>query len=192
LLQIVYRTVRNGAAICLLIAAALGTWYWSRMTAPAETEDAPARSGPLGYYLRDAVLLGTDEEGRIVYRISADLAEERPEDGSLLLRGVNVEFRQDPQIPWRVRAARAEAQPERSYLDLEGDVELEREGSDDRARTLVETSRLRLEPELHRAVASGEVRFTVGDTTLSAVGLKAFLREDRLELESKIHGRYLP
>lgn len=188
-LEIVYRIVRNGAAICLLIAAALGTWYWSRTTAPAAPTAVPARSAPLGYYLRDAVLLGTDDEGRVVYRVSADLAEERPEDGSLLLNGVRVEFQGDEQVPWRVRALSAEAQPERGYLELAGNVELERIG-EERPPTLVETERLRLEPDEQTAVAPGDVRLTVGGNTLSAVGLKAFLRDDRLELESKVHGRF--
>ncbi|MBN1237531.1 MAG: LPS export ABC transporter periplasmic protein LptC [Gammaproteobacteria bacterium] len=187
-----YRTLRNGAAICLLIAAAVGTWYWSRTTAPAEFEPVPARSAPLGYYLRDAVLLGTDEQGRVVYRVSADLAEERPDDGALLLNGVLVEFQEDEQVPWRVRASRAEAQPEQSYLELEGEVRLESIGGEGRPPTLVETEQLRLEPDDHTAVAEGDVRLTVGENTLSAVGLKAFLKEDRLELESKVHGRFLP
>lgn len=191
-LQTVYRTVRNGAVLCLLIAAALGTWYWSRTTAPTVAESVPARSVPLGYYLRDAVLLGTDEEGRVVYRVTAGLAEEQPETGSLLMNDVRVEFHQDTPVPWRVRATRAEADPSQSYLELEGNVELEREADGSRPRALVETNRLRLEPEQATAVASGDVRFTVGDNTLSAMGLKAFLRDDRLELESRVHGRFVP
>lgn len=187
-----YRTVRNGAAILLLIAAALGTWYWSRTTAPEGFEPVAARNAPLGYYLRDAVLLGTDEQGRMAYRVSAELAEERPGDGSLLLNGVRVEFQADEQVPWRVRADRAQAQPEQSWLELEGDVELERVGGEGRAPALVRTDRLRLEPDGHTAFADGEVRLRVGENTLTAVGLKAYLKEDRLELQSDIHGRFLP
>jgi LPS export ABC transporter protein LptC len=178
--------------MCLLFGAALGTWYWSRTTAPPPEQAVESRSTPLGYYLRDAVVLGTDDEGRVLYRINAELAEERPGDGSLQMNGVRVEFQADEQVPWQVSASRAEAQPDMGYLNLEGDVTLEREPSQGRPRTVVETASLRLEPERHTAVADGEVRFTVGVNTLHAVGLKAFLKEDRVELASKGYGRFVP
>ncbi|HEX7081038.1 MAG TPA: LPS export ABC transporter periplasmic protein LptC [Gammaproteobacteria bacterium] len=186
-----YKRLRNALALCLLIAAAAGTWYWSRPQAPPPAPPEPGDNPP-GYYVRDAVILETGEDGRALYRVHAELAQERPEDGALLLEGVRVEYQSEEQIPWRVRAARAQASTEGSALELEGDVELARDPVDDGAGTLIRTEHLVLLPEQHLARADGNVSITVDGSTLEAVGLRAFLKEDRVELESNVHGRFQP
>lgn len=187
-----YRRILNILFLCLLAAAAAGTWYWSR---PAPSDDARqrAREGALPtYYVRDAVLLRTDETGRVRYRIHAEYAEEKPGGGALLLDDVRIEFREDEQIPWRVRAGRAAAWIEDQALELAGGVELVRDSTGDGPPTVVRTETLLLEPLRQFASASGRVTFVLGPNELVADGLKAFLKEDRLELESNVHGRLNP
>jgi len=186
-----YKAVRNVLALCLLVAAAVGTWYWRQPGQPGPGL-AESRGAPPGYYLRDAVLLETDASGRVSYRIHAALVEERPRDGALLLNDVLVEYQPAEEIPWRVRAARGEARPDEAALELEGGVELTREPGEDGQATTVRMERLLLLPEQHLASASGGVSFRVGPNALEAVGMKAFLKEDRLELESNVHGRFRP
>ncbi len=188
-----YRNLRNGAAFVLLAAAALATWYFARPARKPAPVVQETGAYPLGYYLRDAVLLGTDEQGRILYRLHAKLAEERPDNGGLLLHEVQFEYQPAEQVPWSVTAARGEAPSEQpSYLDLEGDVEITRNPGTAGRTTRVETDRLRLEPEQRLASTNGPVRISVDGNTLEAVGLKAFLGSDRLELESKVHGLFTP
>lgn len=186
-----YKAVRNVLALCLLVAAAVGTWYWRQPTQPAPAL-GETRGAPPGYYLRDAVLLETDSSGTVLYRIHAELAEERPEDGALLITGFLLEWQPDQEIPWRVRAARGEALADEAALELDGGVELTREPGEDGEATIVRMDNLRLLPERHLASASGAVSISVGRNTVDAVGLQAFLKEDRLELESNVHGRFQP
>lgn len=185
------RALRNILVLAVLAAIAAATWYLQSTSTP-ESITRQAAGSPTGYYLRDATFLRTGDDGRIVYRIHADLAEERPEDGKLVLSGVRIEYMPAEQVPWRVHAARAEVSPETSTLELEGGVVLTREAAENRAPTIVRTEHLRLEPESHVATASGAISFSVGPNTLAAEGLKAFLKEDRLELESSGHGRFQP
>jgi len=186
-----YRRILNIFFLCLLAAAAAGTWYWSRPTPPDDARQR-AREGALPtYYVRDALLLRTDETGRVRYRIHAEYAEEKPGGGALLLDGVHIEFREDEGIPWRVRAGRAAAWIEDQALELGGGVELVRDSTDG-PPTIVKTETLLLEPLRQFASASGRVTFVIGPNELVADGLKAFLKEDRLELESNVHGRLKP
>lgn len=176
----------------LLAAAALVMFYFGRQPRPdASLRPVDARAYPLGYYLRDAVLLGTDEQGRISYRLHAGLVEERPDDARLSLENVRFEYQPSEQIPWSIVAARGEAPigAERTYLDLKGGVELTRDPDAQGKPARVETSELRLEPDRHLASTAAPVRVSIGDDALDAVGLKAFLDKDRLELESEVHGR---
>jgi lipopolysaccharide export system protein LptC len=183
---------RSILVLCLLTAAAAATWYFSRPPQPGAAAARDGAGGPPSYYLRDAVLLQTDDDGRVLYRIHADLVEERPDDRALLLDGVRIEYRDAEEIPWQVRAGRAAAWIESQSLELHDGVELVRDPGESGVPTVVRTEQLLLEPRRHLASAEGEVVFTVGRNTLAAVGLKAFLKEDRLELESNVHGRFQP
>ncbi|HEU4619329.1 MAG TPA: LPS export ABC transporter periplasmic protein LptC [Gammaproteobacteria bacterium] len=184
-----YKNLRNGAAMLMLAAAAVAAWYFGRPAPPPSSRAGQARTYPLGYYLRDAVLLGTSDEGRVSYRLKAGLAEERPDASRLVLEDVHFEYEPSEQVPWTIAAARGEAPiGDRTYLDLEGDVRLERVAGAPGVPARVETDRLRLEPAKHLASTSGPVRVAADGGVLEAVGLKAFLAEDRLELESEVHG----
>jgi lipopolysaccharide export system protein LptC len=177
----------------LLAAAALATWYFGRPAPNASSRPADDRAYPLGYYLRDAVLLGTDDRGTISYRLHVGLVEERPDEASLALENVLFEYEPSEQIPWSIAAARGDAPigEERGYLDLSGGVELTRRAPTAKDQpTHVETETLRLEPDKHLASTKGTVRMTVGGNALDAVGLNAYLKDDRVELESQVHGRF--
>jgi lipopolysaccharide export system protein LptC len=177
----------------LLAAAALVTWYFGRPAPSAKPRAADSRAYPLGYYLRDAVLLGTDDQGRISYRLHAGLVEERPDEARLALENVRFEYEPSEKIPWTIIAARGEAPigDERPYVDLSGNVELTRAPAAQGAPTRVDTEMLRLVPDEHLASADGPVQISVGGNALDAVGLKAFLEDDRVELESQVHGRFV-
>ncbi|HEX5419827.1 MAG TPA: LPS export ABC transporter periplasmic protein LptC [Gammaproteobacteria bacterium] len=187
---------RNGAALLLLAAAALATWYFGRRAPQNGAGVAPSGAYPLGYYLRDAELLGTDEDGKVVYRLRAALAQEQPNEGRLLLQNVHFDYQPAEKVPWSISAARGEAptggDTEDAYVDLEGNVVLTSASDAPGPVTRIETEQLRIEPVQHLATAKGPVHISVGGQTLDAVGLKAFLKEGRLELESRVHGLFLP
>ncbi len=184
-----YRRFLKSLALCVLIAAAAATWYWSRPRESAAPAMGPDDERPPSYYLKDAEVLQTDDQGRLLYRIHADYAEERPDDAALVLDGVLFEYRETEQIPWAIRAGRAVLSLDGSVLELDRGVEVTREPGADGQPVVARTEQLVLEPLTHVARAAGEVHFEVGASTLSAVGLELFLKEDRLKLESDVHGR---
>ena len=59
-----YRRILNLLALCVLAGVAAATWYWSR---PGDDTSPALRSAgeqPPSYYLKDATLLETNEDGR--------------------------------------------------------------------------------------------------------------------------------
>jgi lipopolysaccharide export system protein LptC len=183
-----YRRIFNLLALCVLVTAAAATWYWSRPREPMTAAVGTADDRPPSYYLKDADVLQTNEEGRLLYRIHAELVEEHPDDEALVLDGVLFEYREAEEIPWHVRAGRAVIRLESQILELEQGVELIREPGQNGKGIVARTEHLVLEPQRHVARADGEVTFTVGASTLSAVGLVALFKEDRLKLESNVRG----
>lgn len=187
-----YLKLRNVVGGVLLVVVAAGTWYLSRPAAEAPRARSTASAPPAGYYLLGARLVGTDDTGRIAYRISAARAEELPEEDGLGLFDVRVEYSADETVPWLLSAAEAVAAKDGSFVDLRGGVRLESLPAENRRKVVIETERLRLEPEHFIARSADPVQVMIGRSTVSAVGIEAHLKDDLLQLESDVNGRLAP
>ena len=186
------RTARDLFGFSALAAAAMLTWLWSRQGIDNETQAVPPPSAPPGYYLRGASILGTDEEGRTLYRIRAANAEELPEEKRLLLSDITVEYQPEFNVPWVLTAAAGEAFLEETYLDFSGEVELSRNRPTDSGPTAIRAVQLRLEPESFDIHTDGPVSLFIGGQRLDAVGLRANLKIEHMALESNVHGEFDP
>ena len=186
-----YLNPRNLVIFSMLTTAAAASWYWGRVGTSDEPLGELQETLPLGYYLTDAEITGTDEEGRLLYKIWAGRAEERPNENRLLLSDVRVEYRPEDDGPWLLTADSGEAPADESYFDLRGAVELANETYDG-DRTIIRTQTLRFEPGQLIASSNEAVSLLVGSRRLDAVGIRVFLKEDRLELESSVHGEFAP
>jgi LPS export ABC transporter protein LptC len=182
---------RNVFGAAFLVVAAAATWLWSRPPAPAPLS-AAVESVPLGYYLRGARLVGSDEDGHITYTVTADQASEVPGEDALALEGVRVQYMPQAEVSWVVTAAHATIPADGAYLTLTGNVELRNQPADGREPTVVATEALLFTPDRFSAESSTAVEVTIGDDVVRAVGLKARLKEDSLQLESEVHGRFVP
>jgi LPS export ABC transporter protein LptC len=183
---------RNLLITAFLTVAAGLSWYWSRAGTAEPQAGAVREALPLGYYLIDAEIFGSDETGRLLYEIWAGRAEERPDEERLLLSDVRIEYRPVENVPWLLTADSGEAPTDQSYIDLSGAVELANAPSDQGERALIKTQKLRFEPETFVASTESAVSLFLGAGRLDAVGIKVYLRDDRLELESSVHGEFNP
>jgi LPS export ABC transporter protein LptC len=182
--------MRNALNAVLLITLAAATWYWS-LPAPEPRPNAVAASGArLGYYAAATRLLGTDDSGRLTYIVHADAAQESADGRSFELSGVRVEYRPESEVAWSVTATRASAPRSGSYLDLEGQVVLSSNPLEGDS-TVITTSRLRFLPNDFVAETDAAVELSIRDNRVEALGLEAHLKEDRVRLESDVHG-YFP
>jgi LPS export ABC transporter protein LptC len=185
-----YLSLRSSIGVLILAAAAIATWLASRHAVAPRADSGNTRRAPLGYYLRDAVLLGTDAEGKIFYRVHAGLAEQQPDKEGLALSDVRVDYQDTEHVQWKLSAEHASAENDDSSLDLTGHVRLTNEPGGDGPGTVIETDALRLEPRRFVALSEAPVRISIGNIVLTATGLKAHLKDDTLELESQVHGQF--
>ena len=158
-------------------------------------DDAPpAPPGPQlsgGYYVTDAELIGTGDDGRVLYRVQTDRATEQGEDGSVRLQRVRIIYSEAAAVPWDLRADAGLIPAGGKMLELTGDVEaVTRQGSGEAAT--IRTEYLRLEPENFVAFTDRKVSIDYSGSRLFAVGMRAFLKEDRLELISNVNGKFIP
>jgi LPS export ABC transporter protein LptC len=183
--------VRNIVVTVLLAISAAATWLatWQRQD-PNPTGEAQADTRPLGYYLRGARILGTDEQGRPAYSIRAERLDEVPDEQRLRLESVTVEYQPAEETAWAISAASATAPRDGSLLDLVGNVEVRSAPTDGSQPVTITTDNLRFTPNTSRVETEEPVRFRVGDWQFGAVGLRTDLKGDSLELESQVHGTF--
>jgi len=186
----VHLSLRNLAGIAVLLALAIGSWYWSHEAVVLDESASGGPSGPLGYYLRDARISIMDEEGRVLYEITASAVEERPNENRTVLDRVFVRYSPAADVPWEVSADSGEIPGEAQYIELSGAVELVSTAEPGTEPTIIRAPRLRFAPEDYLASTDAEVSVLLGTQRLDAVGMSADLKGDYLELESNVHGQF--
>ena len=75
--------------IVVLATAAIGSWYLAQTFSDPEITPVISETGADGFYLRSARILGTDQEGRLLYEIEAEYAEQQ-ENREIEMQNVRV------------------------------------------------------------------------------------------------------
>ncbi len=144
-----------------------------------------------GYYLQDAELLATDDSGRPRYRVTAAFASQRLDDGAVELDEVRLRYAPDSELPWLLTATAGRMPPGGKLLQLLGEVVATTQDRDGVPAT-IRTDYLEVDTGSYVAFTERPVEVVFGGGQLAAVGLRAFLREDRLQLLSEVHGQFIP
>jgi LPS export ABC transporter protein LptC len=182
--------LRNAFLMLVLGAAAIASWIYSRQEPVAPPPRSNRDDTPLGYYLNDTQMLITDAQGHVAYRILADRLEERTDPDRLQLDGVQIEFRPADSVAWVMRAATGSAPKDSSKFDLGGGVELRSEPSDGSAPVRLSAESLTLDPASSSATSDQLTELHTGDWHLAGTGFRALLKEQRVALESDVHGKF--
>lgn len=182
-------TLRNRLTLVLLAVLAGGAWWLNnRLHAPAPVESRPA---PDGFYMLGAQITAPDAEGLPRYRLIAEEIRQVALGGETLLKDVRVEYNVYSASPWLLTAPEGSVSADHEVLELWGGVDLIGDSGDHGPARLT-TDRLEVEIDTSIAHSDDPVTLVLGPQELHAVGLVAYLLEERLQLESQVNGRFLP
>ena len=175
--------------LVILTAAALASWYLARNNRPAEADERPYDTTHRGYYLKSARILGTGEDGSLLYEIDAAYAEQEAKDR---IEFTEVRIRYSPQsdVPWVVHADEATLREGSPRIALRGHVRALGNSGDD--ETEIRTQYLELDPERFVAETDERVQIRIGARSLTATGMLASLNENKVELKSNVRGKIAP
>lgn len=184
-------SARTMIVIVVLIAAAVASWIVSRQDDDDVEQVLPRDSGALGYYLKNARILGTDAAGRLLYEINAQSAEQLGED-LIEFSDVSIDYSPESDVPWSVVADTATLMPDTERLRLEGHVRaLSSEGFSGND-TEIRTDVLIIDPVAYTAETDERVQIRIGERSLTATGMVASLNDNRLKLLSNVSGKFVP
>lgn len=177
--------------VVILSVVAMGSWYLARSDAPAYDDELPYDPMHRGYYLKNARILGTGENGRLLYEILAAHAEQR-EDDRIEFTDVRIRYSPDSAVPWIVNADEATLKGDSSLIALRGHVQIMNTGASTENNTEIRTQYLELDPVRLIAETDERVQIRIGERSLTATGMLASLYDDKIELKSNVRGKIAP
>lgn len=178
--------------VCALVmVAAVSLFNVERRPADDATT---ARSEPPqpGYYMRGARIIETDRDGVPIYRVEAERIRQDPADQSIHLEELTLIYRVPEARDWTLTAARGLVPPGSKTVNLAGDVRIVGQPAPELQPAVVRTERLTLDTVSNVASTRDRVDIEWGSRRLSTMGLVADLKAERLQLESAVHGRFVP
>lgn len=143
-----------------------------------------------GYYLTDATLteVGADGKPRVV--VQARSIEQQLRDQSVVLQDLELDYSTTQAGTWKVTADRGRMPPERTSIQLFGDVTVT--GRESRGSAIIRTERLAYDTAANLIQTSDPVRIQVGAHELHGRGLRVDLNKGTLRLESNVNGTFKP
>ncbi|MGB5258181.1 MAG: LPS export ABC transporter periplasmic protein LptC [Woeseiaceae bacterium] len=184
-------TPRHAVLLTVMTAGALGSWYLARQGESDAASETPYETAHRGYYLKSARILGTGENGSLLYEIEADRAEQQA-DKSIEFTDVRIRYSPESDIPWTVNADAATLSEGSPRIALRGHVRATSNGANAEEETEIRTQYLELDPERFVAETDVRVQIRIGARSLTATGMLASLNDDRIELKSNVRGKIAP
>jgi lipopolysaccharide export system protein LptC len=177
--------------IVFLSASAIGSWYITRSNAPSVNDELPYNSVNRGYYLKQARILGTGENGNLLYEIEAEHAEQQADD-SIEFTDVRIRYSPETSVPWIVISDTATIIDGDRIIALRGHVQVINSDAETGTDTEIRTQYLELDPERFIAETNERVQIRFGERSLTATGMLASLHDDKIELKSNVRGKIAP
>ena len=174
----------------LLIAGALA----SSFLLVTNSDDATVSEKPvlsLAYYLNDAELTGTADDGSVLYRIRAGRAEQNTVDASIEMQSISMNYGPADGLAWDVSADTGRIMAQAEIIELAGNV-LAITADQPANRTEIRTQRLDINPDTMRASTPAPVAVLFNGNQLNGTGMEADFKTNRLSLLANVNGKFAP
>ncbi|MCU7649174.1 LPS export ABC transporter periplasmic protein LptC [Pseudomonas piscis] len=171
-----------------LLFAAVGYWNIS----PERFLDKPVvqvDESAIDYFVINAHSVQYLPDGKLQYEMTSDKVEHIKASEVTLLTKPDLQMYRGTAYPWHVQSERGEVNPDGTEVELIDSVRVAR--TDERNRNLlITTSRMTVFPQKQYAQTEQAVRIDGADGVTTAKGMKAYLKDGRMNLLSNVRGQY--
>ncbi|MCW9023598.1 MAG: LPS export ABC transporter periplasmic protein LptC [Gammaproteobacteria bacterium] len=176
--------------ILLIVAmlAAFGNWLLSSIEQTAQQQARPLRHDP-DYYFEDLHARVYYADGRPHYELEATGLKHYPDDDSIDITRPILQMFRPSQPPWLLLADEGQVLNAGTLIHLFGEVDITQPGDAQTEMKLL-TRDLHIYADRDYAETDAAVRITQGPNLTTATGMRADLRNGRLELLSNTRGKY--
>ncbi|ERI50468.1 lipopolysaccharide ABC transporter permease LptC [Pseudomonas sp. EGD-AK9] len=174
-------------ALIASLVAALGYWNIApdgdRQAQPADSDNA------VDFYVVGARTVQFQDDGKLHYRMTADKLEHVKASDITLVSMPKLDLYRGSELPWKVTSQRAEVSPGGVEVELIDDVRIARTDAKDRP-TIITSSRMTVIPDKEYAQTEQAVRIVAANGVTTAQGMKAYLNDGRMLLQSNVRGQH--
>lgn len=185
----ILRVLAGAAVIALLIVGWLTVNDAQNASSPVP---AVRKVSNPGYAARDAVLIETGPDGHPMYTLHASEIRQQPASDLVTLENVTFQFRDPTGGVWNGRANQGVVSNGTANVDLSGAVTLSGVLPSDRLPVAISSDTLAVDTRGEVVTTKDPVVLEWNGQRLSARGLVAHLKDERVTLESDVHGVYRP
>lgn len=173
----------------MLLALAIGsTWLVNRLDTRNAPSSAPVEANIADLYMENFTTTTMSSLGRPARRLTAERMQHFPgSDLQTFTRPHLLLYGTSGREPWQVVSERGELASGGDKLMLLGEVDIWRNNPDGTLETRIETSDVRVLPDVEYAETDAPALITTQSWRTTGVGLRAFMKEDRYELLSDVH-----
>ena len=183
--------LNHPVVLIFLVIGAVGSGVLLLGNISNDTEPDAEPRLRIGYYMNEAELIGTGDSGKILYRLRTSNASQNFEDGVVNMESVHVIYEPETGIPWDLRADTGNIPPSVNIIQLAGNVIAATQDNEETGMT-IRTSFLELDTDTYIANTPREVTIDYAQHRVFAKGMRAYFKEDRLQLISDVNGKFLP
>jgi LPS export ABC transporter protein LptC len=186
---VIHRLVAMLAVLVLIVGTVL-------LSAPQREPGAPTSAGAPahdpGYSAMQARLVQTGADGQPVYTLDAAQIQQQPDQEIVDLQRVRLGFRDANGNEWTARAAHGELAQDSGVVKLDGNVHVAGilPGSEQPAE--ISTEHLAFDTQAQVVSTRDPVTLVMSGRQLNALGMVASLKDRHVQLESAVHGSFLP
>jgi lipopolysaccharide export system protein LptC len=170
------------------LVAAAGYWNINPETF-LEKKVAAVDAGAIDYYAINAHSRQFLEDGKLQYDMTSDKVEHLQVSDVTLLTMPDLQMYRGAEYPWHVQSLKGEVSPGGTQVELIDSVRIARTDEKNRT-TIITSSRMTVFPQKQYAETQQAVRIDGFGGVSTGVGMKAYLKENRMNLLSKVRGLY--
>jgi len=158
-----------------------------------EPEKSDSRSGELdiAFFIKQAEVTGTAPDGRIIYRVKADYAQQNPDSDAITMETVALSYDPAADTPWDLFSDTGRIPSDGKLVILEGNV-LALSKEPETSAISIRTSRLYVTPGEKTARTDRKVVIERDGQRVNGIGMEADLNSSNVKLLSNVNGKYLP
>jgi lipopolysaccharide export system protein LptC len=171
-----------------LLLAAVGYWNLTPSSF-MDRQTAKVADQAIDFYMVNARTVQYLEDGRLSYEMTADRAEHLKASDITLVSKPDMLLYRGTELPWHINSERAEVAPQGKQVELIDAVRIARTDAKGRP-TVVTSSRMTLFPDEEYAQTRQAVRIEAANGVTTAQGMKAYLNDSRMILQSNVRGQH--
>lgn len=174
----------------LVIGIAFFTSWLLRILGESPLDKTQLSSREPDYFFNDFVATARDIQGNITYRLEAKQLEHFPYNYSMSLDKPYIELFHEKARPWQTWAEQGIYHEKRQLMTLTGKVRIHRAADEVNQAITLLTDSMTLDMKKKIARTKADVQITSGEDILNATGMRVDLESGRVELHSKVKGKY--